>query len=50
VRLRLRYRLGEHEHETKVSGASLFDAHRALRDMILVDRVRFGFTDLIART
>ncbi len=50
VQLRLRYRLGEQEHETSVSGASLFDAHRALRDVIVVDRLRFGFTDLLART
>jgi len=49
VRLRLQYRLqrdGE-EHDTEVAGASLFDAHRALRDAIVIDRVRYGFADLV---
>jgi hypothetical protein len=47
VRLRLRYRIGDREHESEGSGASLFEAHRALCDRIVVDRVRFGFTDLV---
>ena len=49
VRVRLRYRIGGREHETVASGASLLDAHRALREAILVDRIRFGFNELIAR-
>jgi len=48
ARLRLRYRIGDREHESEASGPSVFDAHRALRVAIVVDRLRFGFTDLVA--
>ena len=46
--LRIRYRIGDREHESEASGPSVFDAHRALRVAIVVDRLRFGFTDLVA--
>jgi hypothetical protein len=47
IRLIAAYRLGEHQHESAGVGATILAAHVVLRDRILVDRLRFGFTDLV---
>ena len=47
VRLVARYRLGGHERESACSGDTLFAAHTALRERIVLDRIRFGYTDLV---
>ena len=47
VRLVARYLLGEREHESAASGETILAAHAGLRERILLDRVRFGYSDLV---
>jgi hypothetical protein len=47
VRLVARYRLGKHDRESASIGETLLAAHSALREQIIVDRIRFGFTDIV---
>jgi hypothetical protein len=49
VRLVARYRLGKHDRESTATGESLLAAHSALRARIVLDRLRFGMSDLIDR-
>jgi hypothetical protein len=43
----LQYRLGEHERESRGTGATILAAHEDLRAQILVDRLRYGLADLV---
>ena len=43
VSLTLRYRLDGYEGETIVQGETAIDAHAALRDALVLDRIRLGF-------
>ncbi|HEY5629328.1 MAG TPA: hypothetical protein VIR16_07430 [Candidatus Limnocylindrales bacterium] len=47
VRLVARYRLGEREHESAGWGETMLAAHTALRERILIDRIRFGYANLV---
>ncbi len=47
VRLVARYRLGASERESDGVGDSMLTAHEALRARILLDRIRFGFSDYV---
>ena len=47
VRLVARYRLGTRERESWALGESMLAAHTDLRARILLDRIRFGFSDLV---
>ena len=47
VKLVARYRLGMHDRESAANGATMLAAHSALRARIIIDRIRFGFSDLI---
>jgi hypothetical protein len=47
VRLVATYRLGDDQHESAGTGETMLAAHVVLRDRILVDRIRFGFTELV---
>ncbi|HEX7950139.1 MAG TPA: hypothetical protein VF494_07305 [Candidatus Limnocylindrales bacterium] len=49
VRLVARYRLGERERQSAAVGESMLAAHSVLRARILFDRMRFGFSDVVAR-
>jgi hypothetical protein len=49
VRIVATYRLSEHLHESVGTGETMLAAHVVLRDRILIDRLRFGFTDLVDR-
>ena len=35
------------ERESAGSGPTLLNAHTALRERILLDRIRYGYTDLV---
>jgi hypothetical protein len=47
VSLVARYRLGEHDRESAAAGRTLLAAHSALRERIVINRVRFGFSDIV---
>ena len=47
VRVVLRYLLGTRERESAASGETMVAAHAALRDRIVIDRLRFGYADLV---
>lgn len=47
VRLVARYRLGKHDRESAAIGETMLAAHSALRARIIIDRIRFGFSDLV---
>jgi len=47
VSLVARYRLGRHNRESAATGDTLLEAHSALRDRIIIDRIRFGFSDIV---
>ena len=47
VRLVVRYRLGLQERESAASGETMLAAHAALRDRLVIDRLRFAYTDLV---
>ena len=47
VRLVASYRLGAREHESAASGETMLAAHANLRAQILVDRIRFGYSELV---
>jgi hypothetical protein len=49
VRLVATYRLGEQQYESAGSGETMLAAHIGLRERILVDRIRFGFTEVVDR-
>jgi len=43
----LRYRLGSHEHERRGTGDGILAAHADLRANVIIDRLRFGFSELV---
>jgi hypothetical protein len=47
VRLVAVYRLGGRERASVAAGETMLAAHTALRARILVDRIRFGYADLL---
>jgi len=47
VRLIARYRLGTRERESAAVGETMLAAHTDLRGQILLDRIRFGYSDLV---
>ena len=47
VRVVLRYQLGMQQRESAAAGETMLAAHAALRDRIVVDRLRFGYADLV---
>lgn len=47
VRLVARYRLGARERESAATGETILAAHAALRARILLDRIRFGYSDFV---
>jgi hypothetical protein len=49
LRLVVRYRLGEQLRESHAEGETILAAHAELRPRIVVDRLRFGFSDLVER-
>jgi hypothetical protein len=49
VKLVARYQLGDRAWESAATGESAVAAHAALRDQLLVDRLRLGFTVLVDR-
>ena len=49
VVLRLRYRLGRAEWTSEGHGESVIAAHAALREQLVLDRIRIGVRALIAQ-
>jgi hypothetical protein len=49
IRLVARYRLHDRAWESDATGENLIAAHAALRDRLLIDRIRLGFTEFIDR-
>jgi hypothetical protein len=47
VRLVAHYRLADHLLETSADGETVVAAHAALRERLVVDRVRYAFTAVI---
>ncbi len=47
ARLVARYRLHGRAWETDAVGDTLLEAHAALREQLVIDRIRIGFTDLV---
>ena len=47
VRLVARYRLGTGEYESAAVGETTLAAHTELRARIVVDRIRFGYSELV---
>ena len=49
VRLVAHYRLADDLLETTADGETVVAAHAALRERLVIDRVRYGFTAIIDR-
>ena len=47
VRLVASYRLAARDHESAATGETMLAAHANLRAQILVDRIRFGYSELV---
>jgi len=47
VELIARVQVGDTVWESAATGDTIVEAHARLRDRILIDRVRFGFTSLV---
>ena len=46
-RLTIRYRLGDREGESSATGETIVAAHAALRNQLVVDRVRLAFSSVV---
>jgi hypothetical protein len=49
VRLAAHYRIADHLLESTADGETVVAAHAALRERLVVDRVRYTFTELLDR-
>ena len=49
VRLVTRYRLDDRAWESDATGENVIAAHAALRERLLIDRIRLGFTEFVDR-